>query len=72
MRYSYDMNSNTAATTPKITDIYRWESPMSGRQVYVVTKVISDKWGTQYGLINLDTDEYVTSDLRQQGWTKVQ
>ena len=67
---------NTEATkgtemneTTSILDIVTYEDQMNPRAAYVVTKIIDSQWGRQFGLLNIETDEYVTSDLRQQGWT---
>jgi hypothetical protein len=52
----------------KVLDIVTYEDRSNPRTAYVVTRIIDSQWGRQYGLLNIETDEYVVSDLRQQGW----
>lgn len=65
------MTTRKTNGTAAVLDIVTWESPTSGRQVYLVTRIITSQWGVEYGLLNMDTDEYTTSDLRQAGWSTV-
>ncbi len=55
-----------------LLDIITYEDRANARRTFLVTKIIVSSYGIQYGLIDMDTDEYSTSDLRQSGWTFVQ
>lgn len=51
-------------------DIVTYEDQANPRQAFLVLGTVTTKYGpTEYALLNLDTDENITSDLRQHGWS---
>ena len=62
---------NTAANTATTASLLTFEDASNPPQTFGVLAVTEDCWGREFVLLNTDTNEVTTSDLRQAGWKLV-